>query len=89
MSMLTTVLSVYSTLSKLFFESNILQENRLEYLLICLKGKHGWIPFNRLLERNLIKKDINFGQLKLKLDKGLNNTDTTGNYFSLSYKFTD
>ena len=39
MQMGSTAMSIYMTLSDLFFMSDALGEYRLEYLLICLKAK--------------------------------------------------
>ena len=89
MSVGTTCISIYLTLKELFFESEVLEEGRLEYLLNCLKGKHGWIPFGRQLEQNTLNKDLHFGSMYLKKQTGLITTDTTGNYFTINYKFTD
>jgi hypothetical protein len=35
----TTCLSLYLTLKELSFESEALKEDRLEYMLVCLKAK--------------------------------------------------
>ena len=48
-SLVTTLFSISWTLYNLFNESDLLEENRFEYLLVCLKAKHGWIPFARKL----------------------------------------
>lgn len=42
---LTTCASLYFRIKNLIFESNALNEEFSEYLLVCLKGKQGWIPF--------------------------------------------
>jgi hypothetical protein len=41
----STSLSIYTALNDLFFWSDALGEDRLEYLLFCLKAKQNWIPY--------------------------------------------
>ena len=63
MSLSTTCISVYLNLSKLLSNSSALEEDPLEFLLVCVKAKYGWIPFARKLEKNIMISDIHFGPL--------------------------
>ena len=65
MSLGSTCVSIYLTLSKLKTLSQALEEDLLEYMLICLKSKYGWIPFGRKLEKNALNKDIHFGPVEV------------------------
>ena len=89
MSLGSTCVSIYLTLSKLKTLSQALEEDLLEYMLICLKSKYGWIPFGRKLEKNALIKDIHFGPVELVKQSGLDTTITTGKYISMNYRFTE
>ena len=88
-SVATTFLSVYTTLSGLFYQSGELREDKLEYLMTCLKAKQNWIPFGMSYERNTQRKDINYGQLELKKSTGLMKSDLLAKYVPFSYEFSE
>ena len=49
-------------------------------MLVCLKAKQAWIPFNNLIENRLLFNNVDFGEVDLKKVGGLFKTDTDGNY---------
>lgn len=83
------MLTVYLTISGLIFQSDALKEDRLEYVLICMKAKQSWIPFGNLLERRQVFHDIDFGDLYLKKKKGMTNSDKLGGYIPVNFKFSE
>ena len=90
MQLATTCLSLYLTLKELTSESEALMENKLEYMLVCLKAKQNWIPFGNLIEKRRIYSDINFGELEFKKPgKGMMGSNSLGGYKPLGFQFSE
>lgn len=85
----STCLSIYRTLKDLFSESEALGEDKLEYLLICLKAKQSWIPFGTQLEKNHLTRDINFGNILMKKSGRALGSDSLGTYKLFDFKFSE
>jgi len=64
-SIFMTFVSMGITDKNLMSLSYVLNQGQLEYLLICLKAKYGWIPFGRNLQKNELTEDLHFGPLEL------------------------
>ena len=84
----TTCLSLYMTSAGLRFQSKAFKENSLEYTMVCLKAKQGWIPFGNIIQKRQLFNDLDLGEIALK-KTGIISSDVTGGYEVVNYKFSD
>ena len=66
----------------------MLKEDKLEYLLVCMKARQGWIPFGNILENRKLFEDIDFGNMELR-KKGMLGTNALGAYEAVDFRFSD
>jgi len=85
--MIYVTATIFNTLATFFIRTSYLQEDFLEYCLICMKVKIGWIPFlDKIQQKELIDKIINYRLIKCPIPFV---TPLNGNYQQLSFLFSE
>ena len=51
----------------MYCESKALEENFLNYALLCLKGKYGWAPFLHIIQKKGLKRVVNYSEIRYKM----------------------
>jgi len=52
LSIITDIFNIIWEFYQIYSESQALEENFLDYCLLRLRGKHGWIPFHHLIQKH-------------------------------------
>ena len=63
----STLLSVLVTCMTLYFESNGLGEQFMEYIMTSVKAKQDWVPFGNKIRLAIVEKDTDFSRIEFKL----------------------
>lgn len=80
------ILNSVLAFSKVYFESQALQESGFEYIVENMQARQGWIPFIHLIKEQRLKHDIMYFEIYAHYPFL---TDTLGLYYSINYEFTD